>query len=63
MKRNAIDIPEEYNNRMTAEEELGQTAVLCAVNGRVIDCTLLIRSDFLKYINFICSFRRSGRYN
>lgn len=33
MRRNVGDVPQEIDNHMINEEELGRTAVLCAING------------------------------
>jgi Cu+-exporting ATPase len=35
MRRNAVDVPNEVDTRMIDEEELGRTAVICAINGNV----------------------------
>jgi len=34
MRRNGVAVPSEIDPRMTEEEEFGNTAVLCAINGR-----------------------------
>jgi Cu+-exporting ATPase len=37
MQRNAVNVPHEVDARMVDEEELGRTAVICAINGNVMD--------------------------
>jgi Cu+-exporting ATPase len=37
MQRNAVNVPHEVDTTMIEEEELGRTAVLCAINGNVMD--------------------------
>jgi Cu+-exporting ATPase len=41
MQRNAVDVPHEVDTRMTDEEELGRTAVICAINGNTMDFIVL----------------------
>lgn len=36
MRRNAVNVPHEVDTRMIDEEELGRTAVICAVNGNTV---------------------------
>jgi hypothetical protein len=33
MQRNAVDVPSVADYMMAAEEDLGNTAILCAING------------------------------
>jgi Cu+-exporting ATPase len=37
MRRNTVDVPHEVDSRMIDEEELGRTAVICAINGNTMD--------------------------
>jgi Cu+-exporting ATPase len=36
MQRNAVDVLQEVDTRMADEEELGRTAIICAINGNII---------------------------
>jgi Cu+-exporting ATPase len=42
MRRNAVNVPHEVDLRMVDEEELGRTAVVCAINGNAIDLRVFI---------------------
>jgi Cu+-exporting ATPase len=41
MQRNAVDVPHEVDTRMADEEEMGRTAVICAINGNMMAFVLL----------------------
>jgi Cu+-exporting ATPase len=44
MRRNAVNVPHEVDTTMIDEEELGHTAVICAINGNAVDLYIFITS-------------------
>ncbi|PSN45245.1 Copper-transporting ATPase 1 [Blattella germanica] len=41
MRRNGVDVPQEVDVKMVDEEELGHTAVICAINGKNLQVAMV----------------------
>ena len=47
MKENGVTVPDAVDEQMTAQESLGHTAVLAAINGRLHSCTVVANNTGL----------------